>query len=223
MSVILSLYQQHKYMIRTFAVAMSAVTILASCASHSGPYQPATRPEKIEFAHDRLDVYPDDVRKAPATLLGTPVVWAGVILNSDAHEMDQGGKIMVDSTFEHHYFDWVQDTKDGDLMLSVSPRGEGRFKARWYLDRTIYGVSAHHAEKFAKPGRLALFYGVPEKIDPDGTVVLKYHYLRMIGMDHFTTNDFNYGRLGEEPMCASCLMCKTNPPPVKTAKSATTR
>jgi hypothetical protein len=198
-------------MIRNLALAVFAFSVLVSCVA-SGPYQPATRPEKIEFAHDRLDIYPDDVRNDPAAHAGAAVVWAGIIRSSDARELDQGSKIVVDSTFEHHYFDWVQDSKGGGLLLSLSPRGEGLFRARWYLNKTVYGASAHKAEKYAGVGKLAIVYGVPEKVDTNGTVVLKYRYLRIVGADYFTTNDLDYGRLGEEPPRA--IPGKTNSPPL---------
>jgi hypothetical protein len=185
-------------MIRIFVLATVACTVMASCSSvTSGPYRPATRPEKTEFAHDHLDIYPDDVRKNPAANTNAPVVWAGIIRSTDAHELDQGGKIMMESVFEHHYFDWVQDGKGDDLTLSVSPRGEGLFRAKWYLNKTGYNASFHSAEKFTKPGKLAIFYGTPEKVETNGTVVMKYRYLRILDQDHFTTNDFDYGRLGE--------------------------
>jgi hypothetical protein len=38
---------------------------------------------------------------------------------------------------------------------------------------------------------------VPEKIDPDGTIVMHYKYLRIIDRDNFTTNEYDYGRMGE--------------------------
>jgi hypothetical protein len=194
--VILSLFKQNHYMTRILVLSLFAFTVLVSCVS-SGPYRPATPAEKHEFARDRLDVYPDDFRKDPAAHAGTAVVWAGIICSTDAHEKDQGDQIMADSVFEHHYFDWVQDSKGGCLKLSVSPRGEGLFRARWYMDKTQYDATAESAEGFAKPGTLAIVYGVPETVDANGTVVLKYRYLRIVDADHFTTNEFDYGRLGE--------------------------
>jgi hypothetical protein len=59
-------------------------------------------------------------------------------------------------------------------------------------------ASAYDAEKFAHEGKLAIVYGVPESVTADGTVVLKYSYLRILGRAHFVTNYIDYGRLGEE-------------------------
>ncbi len=169
----------------------------ASSGNGPQPYQPVTKPEQKEFANDRLDFYPDDFRKDPAAHPGVMVVWAGVIRSTDARERDNGLQIYADTVFEHHYFDWVQERGPGGLQLAVSPRGEGLFKMRWILDKKSDDSTAESAEKFASPGKLAIVYGVPERVDPDGTVVLHYKYIRIIDEDHFNTNEFDYGRLGE--------------------------
>jgi hypothetical protein len=65
------------------------------------------------------------------------------------------------------------------------------------LDKTGVDASAESTEKYAAPGKVAVIYGVPEKVDADGTVVLKYRYLRIVDKNHFTTNEFDYGRMGE--------------------------
>lgn len=161
------------------------------------PYQPATKPEKLEFANDRLDVYPDDVRKNPTNFAGVPMVWAGIIRSIDATEEDTGSKIRAKTVFEHHYFDWVEDKGGRHLQLAVSPRGEGMFRATWFMNKTVFDATAADAEKFAAPGDLVIFYGQPEKVDADGTVDMRYRYLRVIDRDHFNTNEFDYGRLGE--------------------------
>lgn len=187
-------------MTRIIPTALLALGVCVSCAtrnSNSWPYQPETKPEKIEFRGDRLDVYPDDVRKNLAAYTNVGVAWVGVIRGTDAHEEDVGDKIRASTVFEHHYFDWVEDKGKHGWQLAVSPRGEGVFSTEWYLKKTVRDAGAANAEHFAGPGKLAIVYGVPEKILPDGTIVLKYRYLRIIGHPHFTTNEFDYGRLGE--------------------------
>jgi hypothetical protein len=206
-------------MIRNFVAALFALTVLVSCASHvsrvgNEAYQPVTKPEQVEFARDRLDVYPGDIRKDPAFHAGAGVAWAGIIRGTDAREEDQGGQIVADTVFEHHYFDWVQNNDGRGVTLFVSPRGEGLFRARWRLDKTGRDASAESAEKYAGEGRLALVYGVPEKVDADGTVVIKYRYLRILGADHFSTNKYDYGRFGE-PFCAIHSESQPNSPPTK--------
>ena len=214
-----SLSKQQHFMIRIFVAAFFALTVLVSCVSN-GPragnesYQPVTKPEQIEFARDRLDVYPDDLRKDPATYAGKGVVWAGIILSTDARDEDESGRIVADTVFEHHYFNGVQYNNGRGVELFVSPRGEGLFRAQWRLDKTGRGASAENAEQYAGPGKLALVYGVPEKVDADGTVVLKYRYLRILGLDQFSTNKFDYGRFGA-PFRAIHSECKTNSPPMK--------
>ncbi len=153
-------------------------------------------------------------RKDPAAHAGAAVAWAGIIRSTDAREAPEGDKIVADTVFEHHYFDWVQDHNGHDVKLSISPRGEGLFRAKWQLDKTGQAASAASAEAYAGPGKLAIVYGVPEKVDADGTVVLKYRFLRILGADHFTTNEFDYGRLGE-PFRVIHSQSKTNSPPMK--------
>jgi hypothetical protein len=188
-------------MIRFFALLILTSLALVSCASHpkpvNGPYQPASRPEKIEFCNDRLDVYPDQVRNDLNAYTNLPVVWAGIILSTDAHDRDIGDQVIADTILEHHYFDWVQDVKHGKLRLALSPRGEGFFRTKWSMKKTTLDATFKNGEKFAKKGKLAIVYGVPESVAPDGTITLKYRYLRILDMDHFNTNQFDYGRMGE--------------------------
>jgi hypothetical protein len=185
-------------MMRHVALAVFAASCLVSCESNA-PYEPVNKPERIEYKNVRLDVYPDDVRKDPDKYTNTPVAWVGVIRGTDAQEEDYGGKIFADTVFEHHYFDWEQDTDMAGVNLLVSPRGEGPFCTRWHLRKTDNEASAYDAEKFAHKGKLAILYGVPESVKPDGTIVLKYLYVRILGRAHFSTNEIDYGRLGEEP------------------------
>jgi len=207
-------------MIRIIVLALIALNVLVSCASHSKshvtnmPYQPASPPEKIEFSRDRLDVYPDDVRKNLAAYTNEPVAWVGVIRSTDAYEEDSGDKIVATTIFEHHYFDWVQDGSGKDVKLSISPSGEGLFRTKWHLNKTREEATAANAEKYAGHDKLAIIYGVPESVDTNGMVVLKYRYLRILDTAHYTTNEFDYGRMGEH-LYGLHPQTKTNSPPAK--------
>lgn len=181
-------------MIRYTALTLFAASFLVSCASTNIPYEPATKPERIEFKNVRLDVYPDDVRRNLDRYTNTPVAWVGVIRATDATEEDFGGKIRADTVFEHHYFDWEEDKNLCGVKLRVSPRGEGLFSSRWSLRKEDNDANAYDAQKYAGRGKLAIVYGVPEAITADGAIVLKYRYLRILNRDHFDTNDFTYGR-----------------------------
>jgi hypothetical protein len=184
-------------MMRHVALAVFAASFLVSCESHA-PYEAANKPEQIEFKRARLEVYPDDVRKDFAQYTNTPVAWVGVIRSTEAEENDFGGGISAYTVFEHHYFDFQQNTDAAGVNLWVSPRGEGSFTCQWRLLKTDNDASGYDAEKFARAGKLAIVYGVPESVKPDGTVVLRYSYLRILGRSHFNTNALDYGRLGEE-------------------------
>jgi hypothetical protein len=185
------------HMIRIYALTAVALSCCVSCVQN-GRYQPVATPEQTEYSHDHVDVYPDEVRENLGLYTNTPVVWVGVIQNSDAQEEDVGGKIRVLTTFDHHYFDWREkDDSFGHVNLHISPRGEGQFRARWYMRRKYPDAGADDAEQYASPGKLAIFYGVPVSVDPDGTVVLGYRYVRVLDEKEFSTNGAAYGRLGD--------------------------
>jgi hypothetical protein len=185
-------------MMRHLALAVIAAGCFVSCESNA-PYLAASHHEEAEFKLARLEVNPDDVRNNIDQYTNTTVAWAGVIRSTVAEENDYGGKITAKTTFEHHYFDWEQNTDPG-LNLLVSPRGEGSFTCKWQLRKKTTEASAYDAEKFARNGKLAIVYGVPESVTPEGTIVLKYAYLRVVDRAHFNTNTLNYGRLGVEPL-----------------------
>ena len=173
-----------------------AAGLLVSCAS-TAPYRPVTRPERIEYNLARPDVYPEDVRKVPSQFANMRVAWAGIIVSNDANDEDFGGKIRMDTVFEHHYFDWEENHHDGGVRLLISPRGEGRFRMHWQMNRKDLDASAEDALKYAEPGKLAIVYGTPEKVDDDGTIVLRYHYIRIFDPANFRENVLDYGRKGE--------------------------
>jgi hypothetical protein len=183
-------------MMRHIALAVIVAGGFVACESNA-PYQPINKPEEMEYKQARLEVYPEDVRKDLDHYTNTTVAWVGVIRSTEAQEDDTGGGISAQSVFDHHYFDWDQDT-DPALNLLVSPRGEGEFACHWVLRKKNNDGSAYDAEKFARQGKLAIVYGVPESVMPDGTVVLRYHYLRVIPRSQFVTNSVSYGRLGED-------------------------
>jgi len=185
-------------MMRTLALALVAGTALVSCRTATDrPYQPVTKAEDIEFEHARLTVYPNDVRTNLAQYTNTLVAWAGVIRSIDAIEEDSGGKIHAAAVLEHHYFDWEQDKTPHGIELLLSPTGEGAFRANLHLRKGIPDVTADDAEKYTGLGKLAIVYGVPESVDPDGTVVLKYHYVRTFTRGEYNTYELEYSRLGQ--------------------------
>ena len=144
---------------------------------------------------DMLDVYPGDVRHNLDLYTNAGVGWAGIILHTEA-KTGADGLIHAVTTFEHHYFDWEEDRYLGDVQLNLSPRGEGLFRTDWVLRRNDPEAGSAAAESYAGPGKLAIVYGVPEKVE-NGTVVLRYRFLRVVDADDYSTNKFDYGRFGE--------------------------
>jgi len=179
---------------RLFALLLAAAAYLFACASNV-VYRAGSRAESAEMKQDLLDVYPGDIRRDLELYTNAGVAWAGIITRTDA-ETGPDGWIHAVTTFEHHYFDWEEDHRLGDLRLNLSPRGEGLFRVEWVLRRTGPEGGREAAESFASPGKLAIVYGVPERVE-NGTVVLRYRFLRVVEAADYSTNKFDYGRLGE--------------------------
>ncbi|MGD1086062.1 MAG: hypothetical protein ABSA47_15105 [Verrucomicrobiota bacterium] len=189
---------------RFTALALAVLPCLFSCSSN-GIYRPASKPERLEYARDILDVYPGDIRRNPDLYTNIGVGWAGVIQSARATN-GPDGLIHAVTTFEQRYFDWEQDSHWGGARLSVSPRGEGLFRTEIVLRRAAPDADLASAEQFASPGSLAIVYGVPEAVE-DGVVILKYRYLRVIPPDQYSISRFDYGRFGEP------VRYLGNPPP----------
>jgi hypothetical protein len=183
-------------MIRNMALALAAGSVLVSCQMES-PYRAATQPEKTELEHARLKVYPDDVRTNLEQYTNTTVAWPGIIQSTDAWEEDRTGGIHAATVFEHHYFDWQEEETTEGVELLVSPGGEGRFRCQLHLRKASADATAYDAERYAGRGKFAILYGVPESVDPDGTIVLKYRYMRVFGRGQYNTNELEYGRVGQ--------------------------
>jgi hypothetical protein len=176
---------------RLIALLLAAVPFLFACSSNA-PYRPASFPEKAELKRARTIAYPEDIRQDLDSYTNTGVAWAGIILSTQA-KPGPDGLIHATTIFEHHYFNWTEGRGFRSLHLSVSPRGEGLFRADWVLRRTDPAAGSPAAESFARPGKLAIVYGVPQEVE-DGTVVLRYRFLRVFDADQFNTNQLDYGR-----------------------------
>jgi hypothetical protein len=177
-------------------LSCGVVVLLAGCSAANLPYSPQSDPDGIEFANDSLDVYPDDVRQDPSQYRHTPVAWAGIIRQSDAEEFGDG-LIRIHTTFDHHYYDWEHNSGSDLPTYDLSPRGEGQFKMEWIVQKIDPDAGATDAQKYAAPGKMAIVYGVPEGVDADGVVKLRYRYLRMIDAGQYSTGEFDYGRFGQ--------------------------
>jgi len=180
---------------RFMALILAGLPCLLGCSS-TVVYRPANKPDRLEFERDVLDVYPGDIRQNLDLYTNVGVGWAGIIKSTKA-EGGADGMIHAVTTFEHRYYDWQEEAGlYGGARLSVSPRGEGLFRTEAVFRRNKPGAGLSAVERFASPGSLAIVYGVPEKVE-DGTVVLKYRFLRVIPPGDYSISQFDYGRFGE--------------------------
>jgi hypothetical protein len=192
---------------RAIVLTLLTVPLFVACETvTNAPYQPADKPEKIEYGRDVLDAYPGDVRTNMEAYANIGVAWAGIIQDTSVQTGDDG-KIYATTTLDHHYFDWQENRDLHGVELCVSPRGEGSFRVKWAMNRADPEATLDDAAKYAAPGNLAIVYGVPEHIE-DGTIILHYRYLRVLDPSHFATNVFDYSRFGEP-------FTYLNGPPVK--------
>jgi hypothetical protein len=176
-------------------LTLLASGLLVSCA-YNAPYRPVNHPEKMEFHNDHVDVYPEDVRDDPSLYAKLRVAWAGIIVSNNATAPESGDKIVMDTVFDHHYCNWQVDESFGSQRVLISPRGEGRFRMHWLLDRKVADATTTDAQHYACPGSLAIVYASPESVDDDGTIVMHYRYVRILGPEHFARKDLDYGREG---------------------------
>ena len=162
---------------------------LSSC-SLSGPHSKTYTPEKGSFEaklleNSRADLFPDDVRKDIRMYREQLVVWTGIVKRSFV----SGAAIVTD--YEHHYWDFVEDYGPQKERVFLSPKGEGNF-------RCIQKVSEFGGkEKAPLPpaGYLAIVYGVVDRLDKDGTVLLRCPPLtKTLGPEKFATDIWTYGR-----------------------------
>lgn len=179
---------------RIAALLLAVLPCLFACTS-TVVYRPADKPDAAEFDRDLVDVYPGDIRQDPNLYTNVGVGWAGII-KSCKPVVQPDGTIHAVTTLEHRYYDWQQQTGLCGGGLSVSPRGEGLFQTDAVFRRNEPGAGVAAVQKSLAPGSLAIVYGVPETV-ADGTVVLKYRYIRVFAPGDFSISDFDYGRFGD--------------------------
>jgi hypothetical protein len=145
-------------------------------APGSRPYTPSDGGEKEIFSQVRRDVFPDDVRGAPEQYKSTIVLWSAIIRNVAVSDSS------VTITFEHHYWDFIEDYSVQKAIAFLSPRGEGRFVASFPLSTKV------------SVGDMALVYGMPEDVDTNGVIVLSEKGMRTLPQPLYATDVWDYGR-----------------------------
>jgi hypothetical protein len=146
-------------------------------------YQPEAGRETELFATATPRVLPDDVRADLDAHRQTVVRWSGVILECGFVPEQNGLRLLV----EHHYWDWIEDYSIQREIAFLSPRGEGRFVA-WFE-----GVGRTPSSQ-CKVEDMAIVYGKPDGVMPDGRVVLRGGLVRTLRRDLYATDVWDYGR-----------------------------
>lgn len=186
-------------MSRMILVLALAVPLISGCTT---AYKSADAYEQKEHRYALVNVSPDEVRAHLDRYTNSVVAWAGIIKDTDAYEDGKDYQIRAVSTLEHHYYDWKVNHKKFKAPYCVSSRGEGLFRVEWFMKRVVDVAGSRDAEDYAAPGKLALVYGTPLKVEDDGVVVLKYHYLRVLKSSDVDARSFDYGRPDATPKTA---------------------
>jgi hypothetical protein len=180
---------------RTVALLLALLPCLFGCST-TVVYRPADKADAAEFNRDLLDIYPGDIRQDPNLYTNVGVGWAGIIKSSKA-VVAPDGTIHATATFDHRFYDWQQEKglSVSGQGVNVSPRGEGLFQTEAVYRPNEPGAGIANVEKKLSVGNLAIVYGVPETV-ADGTIVLKYRYIRVLEPGDFSISEYDYGRFG---------------------------
>lgn len=175
---------------------MLAAPFLFACASGK-PYKPIDRFETLEFSRAAIEVTPEMVRSHLSDYTNTVVAWVGVIKKTEAFEDGKNFQIRNVSLIEHRYYDWIKNRAKSKAPHEVSTRGQGLFRVEWFLNRLIPEATSDEAESLAAPDKVVVVYGIPEKVEADGTVVLSYRYLRVFKGNEVDARSVDFGSADE--------------------------
>lgn len=155
-------------------------------------YKPISDREQWVYNSASKSIYPDDVREDTKKFGDSLLVWAGIIKNYTVNKLEN--KTELELLIEHHYYDWIEDYGMQREKIFLSPRGEGLFKTKWYLNKD---VDLKNVDNFSKKGNMAIVYGKPIEMQDDSTIVLECIYLRGIDKLWYRTDVMDYGRSGD--------------------------
>ena len=170
-------------------LAVFAAVCVGSGCGLVRTYRCTSPAEHEAFNRAARNIYPDDVRVTPEGYTTRSLVaWAGIIIESERAEGEQD--VVIDLVIEHHHFDWLEDFKLGDNIFVLSPKGEGRFSARWILS-TSYGLEA--IRDWTAPKNMVIVYGKPVGVS-SGIIELAPAHIRFIPKRRYKFSEFPYGR-----------------------------
>lgn len=168
---------------RLIALALPLL-LLCSCPS-SRFYAPSTEEERDALASSRRDVFPDDVRHDLDGHRSTRVAWAGII---ESARWDDDDESTAEFLIEHHYWDWIEDHSVQPEVAFLSPRGEGLFFFRKQAEEANVNAA------LPPTGTMAIVYGHPEAVRPDGVIVLQEVSVSFAPREWYGTDIWDYGR-----------------------------
>ena len=168
---------------------VSILCLLSACNPLTRDYQPMSKIEKKVFEVADRNIFPDDIRKAPADYQDTMVAWTGIVVQRKFVKQEDHTEAQF--VLKHHYYDWVENPGFEDERILLSPRGEGTFKTSWRIKTK---GRFKKIKKSSPKGSLLIVYGRPTVVNEDGTVVLASKHLRAFNKKYFSTGMIDYGR-----------------------------
>lgn len=178
-----------------FALTAGLCALLGGCPGivpGSQPYQPASDLEETHMKAADYTIFPDDIRKNPASYKDKEIAWVGIVKDAKINKLPTGYQIIF--TLEHRYFDWIEDDSIQRARFFVSPRGEGAFMTYWDMPLTAdYAM----LQQTTAPGSLLVVYGHPAKNAViDGVVYINPDYVRPYERSWYADDVMDYGRPG---------------------------
>lgn len=177
----------------TAALKLVWYLLLASLSACSAaepltrPYTPEAEWEKKLFTQARRDILPNDVKQNLEAFRTTVMVWTGISREIEVVDED------ISTTFEHHYWDWIEDYRGQQEVAFVSPRGEGTFVCK----RSLFPTETPDQAQQSVPqvGEMAIIYARPLATRTDGSLLMDCNpSFRILPPGSFSTTTWDYGR-----------------------------
>lgn len=150
----------------------------------SNPWEPRTPEGRELYGLARRDVWPSDVRVAPEKYREVVVAWSGLVKE---HQVS-ADRQQLRTVIEHHYWDFIEDRGAQRENYFLSPRGEGLFTFEEPNTPRVQSPA------YLPVGAMAVIFGKPTDVSPDGQVVLELQWTITFPPHSFATDFWDYGR-----------------------------
>ncbi len=156
-----------------------AAVLVTGCASKLKPtYTPASDTERGYFKDATLDKKPSEVALQIDRNRDKVYAWAGIVLDKTVKQ-GKRSEFEINLLVEHRDFNWQENLtgKESEVFI-LEPTSSGKIRVSGRFTRPKGSKSM--PGKDMNKGSLVLVYGKPDKVEADGTLVLKTLFMRSI-------------------------------------------